>query len=179
MTSAVSAVSPSVLWLPGTCIKGRRKERRKRGTEKEEGWREGLGRRKSDHQMSPKDNSPLALTGINIAVCGRARPLPAWQEHLASLVHGNALSLPFAISMALALDTGMESYLCPVAFPVEHHKILLLCRRCYPTHSRGHYFQNPSSRHESEWITQPTREKITKWAKRKPSRPKEICPINL
>lgn len=145
MTSAVSAVSPSVLWVPGTCIKGRMKERRKWGTEKEEEWREGLGRRKSGHQMSPKDNSPLALTGINKAVCKRARPLPVWQEHSASLVHGNAISLPFAISTALALETGMESYLCPVAgscvFPMEHHEIVLLCRRCYPTHSRGHFFK--------------------------------------
>lgn len=95
--------------------------------------------------MSPKDNSPLALTGINKAVCKRARPLPVWQEHSASLVHGNAISLPFAISTTLALETGMESYLCPVAgscvFPMEHHEIVLLCRRCYPTHSRGHFFK--------------------------------------
>lgn len=120
---------------------GRR--RRKRGAEKEEGWRDGVRRRKSDHQMSPKDNSPIALTGINIALCRRARPLPMWQEHSASLVHGNAPSLPFAISMALALGTGMESYLCPVAgscvFPMEYHEISMLCRRCYSTHSRGHF----------------------------------------
>lgn len=77
--------------------------------------------------------------------CARGRGHCPCGRNSASLVRGNAISLPFAISTALALETGMESYLCPVAgscvFPMEHHEIVLLCRRCYPTHSRGHFFK--------------------------------------